>query len=67
MSSEVKSGIGRRDAIATMVGGLVAASAAPARAADAKAKPILLYCDLKVDPGRESEMLEHFHQRFKPV
>ena len=51
MSSEVKSGIGRRDAIATIVGGLVAASAAPARAADAKAKPILLYCDLKVDPG----------------
>ncbi len=71
MSGEVNSGIGRRDAIATMVGGLVAVSAVPAHAADAAAaagaKPIVLYCDLKVDPAREAEMLAHFHQRFKPV
>jgi hypothetical protein len=67
MSGDANSGIGRRDAIATMVGGLVAASAVPAQAAQAKAKPIVLYCDLKVDPAREAEMLAHFHQRFKPV
>jgi heme-degrading monooxygenase HmoA len=29
--------------------------------------PIVLYCDLAVDPAREQEMLDHFHQRFKPV
>lgn len=65
-------GIGRRDAIATMVGALAAATTAPARAAAPKAavpkaKPIVLYCDLKVDPAREAEMLEHFHKRFKPA
>lgn len=66
-------GMGRREAIATVMGGLVAATAAaPARAAGAEAKapakkPIVLYCDLKVDPAREAEMLEHFHTRFKPV
>jgi hypothetical protein len=30
-------------------------------------KPIVLYCDLAVDPARESEMLDHFHHRFKPA
>lgn len=29
--------------------------------------PIVLYCDLAVDPRREQEMLHHFHRDFKPV
>jgi len=29
--------------------------------------PIVLYCDLAVDPRREQEMLHHFHQDFKPA
>ncbi len=29
--------------------------------------PIVLYCDLAVDPEREHEMLDHFHQAFKPA
>ena len=30
-------------------------------------KPIVLYCDLAVDPAREAEMLEAFHTRFRPA
>lgn len=70
MSGGVIAGfIGRRDALATLAGGAIAAaaSAGPARAQGRAAKPILLYCDLKVDPAREAEMLEHFHKRFKPA
>jgi len=29
--------------------------------------PIVLYCDLAVDPAREQEMLKAFHQHFKPA
>jgi len=29
--------------------------------------PIVLYCDLAVDPAREQEMLDAFHQHFKPA
>ena len=29
--------------------------------------PIVLYCDLAVDPRREQEMLDHFHRKFKPA
>ena len=29
--------------------------------------PIVLYCDLKVDPNREQEMLDYFHRTFKPA
>jgi hypothetical protein len=29
--------------------------------------PIVLYCDLKVDPKREQEMLDHYHRTFKPA
>ncbi len=29
--------------------------------------PIVLYCDLAVDPKREQEMLSHFHNTFKPA
>jgi hypothetical protein len=53
--------------------GLAAASGAAlatggkfASAAEAK-KPIVLYCDLAVDPKREQEMLTHFHKVFLPV
>ncbi len=31
------------------------------------ARPIVLYCDLAVDPARESEMLAAFHDKFKPA
>jgi len=30
-------------------------------------RPIVLYCDLAVDQAREREMLDAFHQHFKPV
>lgn len=30
-------------------------------------KPIVLYCDLAIDPAREQEMLDHFHRYFKPA
>ena len=30
-------------------------------------KPIVLYCDLAVDPKREQEMLDAFHNHFKPI
>jgi hypothetical protein len=30
-------------------------------------KPIVLYCDLAIDPKREQEMLEAFRHQFKPV
>jgi hypothetical protein len=29
--------------------------------------PIVPYCDLRVDPAREQEMLHRFHNDFKPV
>lgn len=31
------------------------------------AHPIVLYCDMAVDPAREQEMLDHYHNDFKPV
>jgi hypothetical protein len=34
--------------------------------ADAR-RPVVLYCDLAVDPSRETEMLDHFHKVFAPV
>ena len=30
-------------------------------------KPIVLYCDLAIDPAREQEMLQAFHSRFRPA
>jgi hypothetical protein len=50
--------------------GSVAAGSSIVRAAsDAadKSKPIVLYCDLAVDPAREREMLDAFNNHFKPV
>jgi hypothetical protein len=32
-----------------------------------KEQPIVLYCDLAIDPAREQEMLHHFHHDFKPA
>lgn len=29
--------------------------------------PIVLYCDLAIDPAREEEMLQHYHRDFKPA
>lgn len=37
------------------------------RGARAPGKPIVLYCDLAVDPKREQEMLDAFHDHFKPA
>jgi hypothetical protein len=37
------------------------------RAVAATARPIVLYCDLAIDPAREQEMLDAFHHHFKPV
>lgn len=42
----------------------IARSASAARPAG---KPIVLYCDLAVDPAREQEMLDAYHKHFKPV
>ena len=28
---------------------------------------IVLYCDLKVDPKREQEMLDRYHNTFRPA
>jgi hypothetical protein len=38
-----------------------------AAAPDSAPRPIVLYCDLPVDPAREQEMLDAFHKHFKPV
>jgi antibiotic biosynthesis monooxygenase (ABM) superfamily enzyme len=35
--------------------------------ANSAAKPIVLYCDLAVDPKREQEMLDAYHNHFRPV
>lgn len=37
------------------------------QAAGSGRKPIVLYCDLAVDPAREQEMLDAYHNQFKPV
>lgn len=47
-----------------------AAASATARAASTAAetaKPIVLYCDLAIDPAREQEMLDAYHKHFKPI
>jgi len=30
-------------------------------------QPIVLYCDMPVDPAREQEMLDNYHNHFKPA
>jgi len=54
----------RRSYLSAMAAGLAGLKAAPAQ----KAKnPIVLTCDLSVDPAKEQEMLHNFHTVFKPV
>jgi hypothetical protein len=50
-------------------GGAVAANpiARAASAAGETKKPIVLYCDLAIDPAREQEMLDAYHNHFKPI
>ena len=44
------------------------AATSPATSPDSNTgHPIVLYCDLAVDPAREHEMLDAFHHHFKPV
>ena len=60
----------RRTALHATLGAAAIAGVAiaPARARGRGTKPpIVLYCDLIVDPAREQEMLTHFHTRFKPA
>ena len=37
------------------------------KASGSVAKPIVLYCDLAIDPEREEEMLQAFNTRFRPA
>ena len=46
---------------------VVAAGAGTALAAAQTKNPIMLHCDLEVDPAREKEMLTNFHKTFEPV
>ncbi|MDY6944274.1 MAG: hypothetical protein SXG53_01030 [Pseudomonadota bacterium] len=48
-------------------GSAAAVSAKAASAAADTAKPIVLYCDLAIDPAREQEMLDAYHEHFKPI
>jgi len=59
----------RRAAINVALGAAAATVAAKgsARKRGPAKPPIVLYCDLKVDPARQREMLDHFHGKFKPA
>jgi heme-degrading monooxygenase HmoA len=46
---------------------MAAAGAAGGLPSAAAAKPIQLHCDLEVDPAREKEMVNAFHNTFEPV
>ena len=46
---------------------VVAAGAGAGVSAAQGKKPIILYCDLQVDPAREKEMTGNFHNTFEPV
>jgi hypothetical protein len=54
----------RRDYLKAMIAGGAALGAISGMAAPAN--PIVLEVDLAVDPAREKEMLDNFHNRFKP-
>src|SRR5436309_15873151 len=54
----------RRSYLSVMLAAL--AGLKPASAQKTK-NPIVLNCDLAVDPAREQEMLRHFHNTFKPA
>jgi heme-degrading monooxygenase HmoA len=55
----------RRDYLKAMIASGAALSAVSALSA--AAHPIVLEVDLSVDPAREKEMLDKFHNTFKPV
>jgi hypothetical protein len=55
----------RRDYLKTMLAG--GASVATVAAFAAAEHPIVLDVDLAVDPAREKEMLDNFHNTFKPA
>jgi len=65
--------IDRRGAIGMAIGTAAFAAGVGAMAEPASAQksgtrlPIVLFCDLRVDPAREQEMLTHFHEKFKPA
>jgi len=52
---------------ATGIGAVGAAKSPGATPKTTARKPIVLYCDLAVDPAREQEMLDAFHNHFKPA
>jgi heme-degrading monooxygenase HmoA len=54
----------RRSYLSAMLAGLAGIRTA---AAQKSKDPIVLYCDLAFDPAKESEMLRHFHNAFKPA
>ena len=56
----------RRTYINAMLAAIVGTKMVPAQSAPAK-NPIVLYCDLTVTPEKESEMLNNFHNTFKPA
>jgi hypothetical protein len=56
----------RRDCLKTMFAGGAVLGAASSLSA-AATHPIVLEVDLAVDPAREKEMLDNFHNTFKPV
>ncbi len=55
----------RRGYLTSMLGAV--AGMTVVRAQQAVKNPIVLYCDLTVDPSREQEMLNNFHTIFKPA
>ena len=55
----------RRDYLKTMIAGGAAFTAVSGLSS--AAHPIVLEVDLSVDPAREKEMLDNFHNKFKPV
>jgi hypothetical protein len=56
--------------LAWFTAGSTAAASSIARAANTAAEtknPIVLYCDLAIDPAREQEMLDAYRNHFKPI
>jgi hypothetical protein len=54
----------RRSYLSAMLAGLAGFKAVSAQKAN---NPIVLNCDLAVDPSREQEMLRNYHTIFKPA
>jgi hypothetical protein len=53
--------------LAWLAAGSTTAAYPVARAANGEKNPIVLYCDLAIDPAREQEMLDAYHNHFKPI